>query len=57
MLFGQAIAAHLGTGGSAILATHIDLGLPATRTLDVTAFAARDRPSPPTDDPFAQALE
>ncbi|CTQ50313.1 heme ABC exporter ATP-binding protein CcmA [Jannaschia donghaensis] len=55
-LFGRAVAAHLGTGGSAILATHIDLGLPDVRTLDILQFAARHA-APVTDDPFAEALE
>ena len=54
-LFGQAVAAHLATGGSAILATHIDLGLPDTRTLDVAQFAAS--PLHDAADPFAEALE
>lgn len=56
-LFGQAVAAHLAQGGGAILATHIDLGLPATRTLEIATFAARNRPAAATDDPFAEALE
>ena len=54
-LFGRAVAVHLQTGGCAILATHIDLGLPDTRTLDVTCFAARQTDD--TTDPFAEALE
>lgn len=55
-LFGQAVAAHLAAGGSAILATHIDLGLPDTRTLDIAQFAARHRAAT-APDPFAEALE
>ncbi len=39
-LFAQAVAAHLARGGAALIATHIDLGLPA-RVLDVTPFRAR----------------
>lgn len=38
--FAAAITAHLEQGGSAILATHIDLGLPTAKTLDVTPFKA-----------------
>ncbi|SDZ14333.1 heme exporter protein A [Jannaschia faecimaris] len=56
-LFGRAVAGHLAGGGSAILATHIDLGLPETRTLDVARFAASLHPTAKVDDPFAEALE
>jgi heme exporter protein A len=38
-LFASAVRAHLAQGGSAIIATHIDLGLEAD-TLDVTPFRA-----------------
>ncbi|MEQ6247640.1 heme ABC exporter ATP-binding protein CcmA [Sulfitobacter sp. HNIBRBA3233] len=43
-LFADAVRAHLGQGGSALIATHIDLGLEA-RVFDVTALraAADDR--------------
>ncbi|MBF9030155.1 heme ABC exporter ATP-binding protein CcmA [Rhodobacterales bacterium HKCCE3408] len=47
--FARAIAGHLGRGGIAIVATHIDLGI-GGETLDVSRFAAQSlRP----DDPFA----
>ena len=36
-LFADAVRAHLETGGAAIIATHIDLGLDA-RVIDVAAF-------------------
>ena len=36
-LFADAVAAHLASGGAAIIATHIDLGLDA-RTVDISAF-------------------
>lgn len=36
--FAKAVTAHLSTGGSAIIATHIDLGLPSARTLDISEF-------------------
>jgi heme exporter protein A len=38
--FGQAVAQHLKTGGSAIIATHIDLGLPGARELDIAPYRA-----------------
>ncbi|MEP2641251.1 heme ABC exporter ATP-binding protein CcmA [Roseobacter sp.] len=38
-LFAQAVHAHLGAGGSALMATHIDLGIDA-QALDITTFRA-----------------
>ena len=38
-MFGAAIAAHLAGGGSALIATHIDLGVKAD-TLDIAQFRA-----------------
>lgn len=38
-MFAQAVRMHLGQGGSALIATHIDLGLEA-EVLDVSAFRA-----------------
>ena len=38
--FAAVVGAHLQGGGSAILATHIDLGLPQAEVLDVGAFRA-----------------
>lgn len=49
--FADAVTAHLAAGGSAILATHIDLGFEA-QTLDISAFAA-DPTRARTADPFA----
>ena len=46
--FADAVRAHLGQGGSAMIATHIDLGLDAD-VLDVTPFRAR-LPAPGTAD-------
>ena len=37
-LFGAMLRAHLGQGGAAIVATHIDLGLPEAQVLDLTPF-------------------
>lgn len=48
--FATAVEAHLHAGGAAIIATHIDLGLPSARTLDITPFIAKGLPA---KDPFA----
>jgi heme exporter protein A len=40
-MFGAAVRDHLGNGGMALIATHIDLGLADAKTLDVTPFIAR----------------
>lgn len=40
-LFGSVLRAHLGQGGMAVIATHIDLGLPEARVLDLTPFKAK----------------
>jgi len=48
--FAAAVEAHLANGGSAIIATHIDLGLPTARNLDISAFVAKQIRA---DDPFA----
>lgn len=40
-LFSGVLRAHLGQGGAAVIATHVDLGLPEARELDVTQFRAR----------------
>lgn len=42
-LFATAIRGHLAQGGSALMATHIDLGLSEARELDVTPFKAPPR--------------
>lgn len=39
-LFAGMLRAHLGQGGAAVVATHIDLGLPEARLLDLTPFRA-----------------
>lgn len=50
-MFAQIIGTHCKSGGAAIISTHIDLGIPNTRELDVTQFA----PDPTrTHDPFLQ---
>lgn len=40
-LFGDVMRAHLARGGMALMATHIDLGLPEAEILDLTPFKAR----------------
>ncbi|MBN8290915.1 heme ABC exporter ATP-binding protein CcmA [Rhodobacter sp. NTK016B] len=39
-LFAGVVRAHLATGGAALLATHIDLGLPEARVLDLGPYKA-----------------
>lgn len=38
-LFRHILAQHMGRGGSALLATHIDLGLPHVEMLDLTCYS------------------
>lgn len=40
-LFGDVMRGHLAQGGVALMATHIDLGLPEAELLDLTPFKAR----------------
>lgn len=40
-LFAAAMHAHLASGGAALMATHIDLGLEEARTLDLSPFRAK----------------
>ncbi|WP_071795518.1 heme ABC exporter ATP-binding protein CcmA [Natronohydrobacter thiooxidans] len=40
-LFGAVVRAHLAQGGMALMATHIDLGLPEAAILDLTPYKAR----------------
>lgn len=54
--FGAVVRGHLAAGGSALMATHIDLGLSEARVLDLAPFRARqDRAPPPGgfDEAFA----
>ncbi|WP_299929062.1 heme ABC exporter ATP-binding protein CcmA [uncultured Pelagimonas sp.] len=44
-LFAEAVRAHLQGGGSALMATHIDLGLDEADTFDVTPCRAKPRVS------------
>lgn len=40
-LFADMVRAHLAAGGAALMATHIDLGLPDARVLDLGPYKAR----------------
>ena len=40
-LFAQAVRVHLGQGGMALMATHIDLGLAEARVLDLGPYRAK----------------
>lgn len=40
-LFGDVVRAHLAGGGMALMATHIDLGLPEAEILDLAPFKAQ----------------
>ena len=40
-LFGEVMRAHLAGGGMALMATHIDLGLPEAEVLDLRPYKAR----------------
>ncbi len=40
-LFGDVVRAHLAGGGMALIATHIDLGLPEAKMLDLGPYKAR----------------
>ena len=51
--FAAAVTAHLAHGGSAVIATHIDLGLREAATLDISPFVAKRIAA---SDPFAEAL-
>lgn len=42
-LFGDVMRAHLARGGVALMATHIDLGLPEAEILDLSPFKAQLR--------------
>lgn len=53
--FARAVKAHLARGGSALIATHIDLGLPNARVLDITPFTKLSGTR--ADDPFDEAFE
>ena len=52
-LFGAMLRAHLAQGGAAVVATHIDLGLPEARVLDLSQFKAKSKRQGAFDEAFA----
>ncbi len=56
--FAALLRAHLAEGGAALIATHVDLGLPGARSLDLTPFRARPgtRPQPGRRASFDEAF-
>ena len=52
-LFGAMLRRHLAQGGAAIVATHIDLGLPEARILDLSPFKAKAKHQGAFDEAFA----
>ncbi len=51
-MFADAVRSHLAQGGSALIATHIDLGLPEAQILDVGPFRARAMEADDFDEAF-----
>ena len=51
-MFAAAIRSHLSGGGSALMATHIDLGLQEARLMDVTPFRAKPLETGDFDEAF-----
>jgi heme exporter protein A len=52
-LFADVVRAHLSKGGVAVIATHVDLGLPEATTLDLDPHRARVIQSTGFDEAFA----
>jgi heme exporter protein A len=50
--FGSVLRAHLSGGGTAVMATHIDLGLPEAEVLDVTRYRAAAAAMETADEAF-----
>ncbi len=53
VLFASVVRDHLGTGGLAVIATHVDLGLPEASVLDLDPYRARNIQSTGFDEAFA----
>lgn len=51
-LFADVVRGHLAKGGAALLATHIDLGLPEARVLDLAPYKAEMLPDLGFDEAF-----
>ena len=52
-LFADVVRDHLGKGGLAVIATHVDLGLPEATILDLDPYRARVIQSTGFDEAFA----
>ncbi|MFN6925221.1 MAG: heme ABC exporter ATP-binding protein CcmA [Tabrizicola sp.] len=52
-LFAEAVRGHLAGGGAAIIATHVDLGLPEARVLDLDPYRVRIMVRDGFDEAFA----
>ncbi|MFC0812006.1 heme ABC exporter ATP-binding protein CcmA [Paracoccus panacisoli] len=56
-LFARVVRGHLAAGGAALMATHIDLGLPEARILDLARYRADpDRPADRAPASFDEAF-
>lgn len=55
-LFADTLRRHLGQGGAALIATHIDLGLPEADSLDLSSYRARNLCPPPRPAGFNEAF-
>ena len=55
-LFADTLRRHLGQGGAALIATHIDLGLPEADSLDLSPYRARNLRPPPRPAGFNEAF-
>ena len=51
--FAAMLRGHLGRGGMALIATHVDLGLDGAQSLDLTVFVARGMARGTFDEAFA----
>lgn len=51
-MFAEAVRAHLSGGGMAIIATHIDLGLPEAQIFDVSDYRAKAEAVASSDEAF-----
>lgn len=56
-LFADVVRAHLAAGGAALLATHIDLGLPEATVLNLTPFKAARPAGQDSDDAFLGSFD
>jgi heme exporter protein A len=52
-LFAEVVRGHLAEGGLAVIATHVDLGLPEARILDLGPFRTRQMARDGFDEAFA----